>query len=90
MDARRGFYPQLRGHHEQASSYSRRRELVRSKQILQAWLSRSIKALAYPYSWLGTHIMTTKVLAPRAGYHLAFSSQERIIDQILTIGHNVG
>jgi peptidoglycan/xylan/chitin deacetylase (PgdA/CDA1 family) len=53
-------------------------ELAYSKQILEARLGHAIKALAYPYGWPGAYTMRTKVLAARAGYQLAFSSQEGI------------
>ena len=53
-------------------------ELAASKQTLEARLGRPVEALAYPYGWSGTYTMSTKVLAARAGYQLAFSSQQGI------------
>jgi peptidoglycan/xylan/chitin deacetylase (PgdA/CDA1 family) len=53
-------------------------ELTNSKQILEARLGRSIKALAYPYGWPGTYTAETRTLAAQAGYGLAFSSLEGI------------
>ena len=53
-------------------------ELAGSKQILEAQLGRSIKAMAYPYGWPGTYTIRTKALAAQAGFQLAFSSQEGI------------
>jgi peptidoglycan/xylan/chitin deacetylase (PgdA/CDA1 family) len=53
-------------------------ELASSRQILEGRLGRPVKALAYPYGWPGAYTATTKVLAARAGYHLAFSAREGI------------
>jgi peptidoglycan/xylan/chitin deacetylase (PgdA/CDA1 family) len=57
---------------------SQRDELTQSKQILEQRLKREISVLAYPYGWPGTYSTLTKVLTAEAGYHLAFSSRERI------------
>ena len=53
-------------------------ELTDSKQILEARLRRPVKTLAYPYGWPGAYTARTKALAAKAGYTLAFSSQEGI------------
>jgi peptidoglycan/xylan/chitin deacetylase (PgdA/CDA1 family) len=57
---------------------AQRNELAGSRQILEAELRHSIKALAYPYGWPGTYTVETKALAEEAGYHLAFSAREGI------------
>lgn len=53
-------------------------ELTTSKQLLETQLRRPVKALAYPYGWVGAYTDRTRSLAAKAGYCLAFSSQEGI------------
>ena len=68
------------GHHKLAGldDDSQRNELGRSKQILEAHLGREVRALAYPYGWLGTYTTATKRIAAEAGYYLAFASLEGV------------
>jgi len=52
-----------------------RDELTESKRMLEAKLKRTIKAIAYPYGWLGTYTEQTRALVAEAGYKIAFCAQ---------------
>jgi peptidoglycan/xylan/chitin deacetylase (PgdA/CDA1 family) len=57
---------------------SQRFELTESKQILETRIGHEVKALAYPYGWLGTYTKNTKATAAEAGYHFAFTSRKGV------------
>jgi peptidoglycan/xylan/chitin deacetylase (PgdA/CDA1 family) len=57
---------------------SQRREMTKSKQVLETQIGCKIKALAYPYGWPGTFTKRTKAMVAETGYCLAFSSREGI------------
>jgi peptidoglycan/xylan/chitin deacetylase (PgdA/CDA1 family) len=57
---------------------AQRAELIGSKQMLETKLKQAIKALAYPYGWLGTYTQQTKTLVAEVGYQIAFCAQAGI------------